>query len=38
MQFRTGTMDDVARLWALRTRCVREICSSAAATASAHGP
>ena len=21
-------MDDVARLWALRTRCVREICSS----------
>ncbi|HGM5958262.1 MULTISPECIES: GNAT family N-acetyltransferase [Stenotrophomonas] len=28
MQFRTGTMDDVARLWALRTRCVREICSS----------
>lgn len=28
MQFRTGTMDDVATLWALRTRCVRETCSS----------
>ena len=28
MQFRTGTMDDVAMLWALRTRCVRETCSS----------
>ena len=28
MQFRTGTMDDVALLWALRTRCVRETCSS----------
>ncbi|AWH24934.1 GNAT family N-acetyltransferase [Stenotrophomonas sp. YAU14D1_LEIMI4_1] len=28
MQFRTGTTDDVATLWALRTRCVRETCSS----------
>lgn len=28
MQFRTGTMDDVDALWALRTRCVRETCSS----------
>ena len=28
MQFRTGTADDVATLWALRTRCVRETCSS----------
>lgn len=28
MQFRTGTMADVATLWALRTRCVRETCSS----------
>ena len=28
MQFRTGTIDDVATLWALRTRCVRETCSS----------
>jgi len=28
MQFRTGTADDVAMLWALRTRCVRETCSS----------
>lgn len=28
MRFRTGTTDDVATLWALRTRCVRETCSS----------
>lgn len=28
MQFRTGTSDDIPRLWALRTRCVRELCSS----------
>lgn len=28
MQFRTGTMYDMAMLWALRTRCVRETCSS----------
>ncbi|AWH53010.1 GNAT family N-acetyltransferase [Stenotrophomonas sp. ESTM1D_MKCIP4_1] len=28
MHFRTGTPDDVATLWALRTRCVRETCSS----------
>ncbi|MEG0186593.1 MAG: GNAT family N-acetyltransferase [Stenotrophomonas sp.] len=28
MQFRTGTVGDVATLWALRTRCVRELCSS----------
>ncbi|HEL3862925.1 GNAT family N-acetyltransferase [Stenotrophomonas sp. RS-48] len=28
MQFRTGTIDDVSPLWALRTRCVRETCSS----------
>lgn len=28
MQFRTGTEHDVAMLWALRTRCVRELCSS----------
>lgn len=28
MQFRTGTVDDVTTLWALRTRCVRETCSS----------
>ena len=28
MRFRTGTIDDVAMLWALRTRCVRETCSS----------
>jgi len=28
MQFRTGTDDDVGTLWALRTRCVRELCSS----------
>ncbi|WP_099562127.1 GNAT family N-acetyltransferase [Stenotrophomonas maltophilia] len=28
MRFRIGTTDDVATLWALRTRCVRETCSS----------
>jgi len=28
MRFRTGTTDDVATLWALRTRCVRGTCSS----------
>lgn len=28
MQFRIGTIDDVSTLWALRTRCVRELCSS----------
>lgn len=28
MHFRTGTIDDVTTLWALRTRCVRELCSS----------
>ncbi len=28
MQFRIGTIDDVATLWALRTRCVRETCNS----------
>jgi len=28
MQFRKGSFDDVATLWALRTRCVRETCSS----------
>ncbi|WMJ68659.1 GNAT family N-acetyltransferase [Stenotrophomonas sp. 24(2023)] len=28
MHFRSGTHDDVAALWALRTRCVRELCCS----------
>lgn len=28
MQFRKGHSDDVPVLWALRTRCVREVCSS----------
>lgn len=28
MRFRSATADDVARLWALRTRCVRELCCS----------
>lgn len=28
MQFRAGTLDDIATLWALRTRCIRETCSS----------
>lgn len=28
MQFRAGTLDDIATLWALRTRCIRGTCSS----------
>lgn len=26
---RAGRVDDADRLWALRTRCVRELCSAA---------